>query len=136
MQQLYIKVIPAPDLATFVKYFGDTFDISSWEERESSNYVNGEYYRGFLNELQIKVSLADNSEFSSFTFWIVLGNYEEESMDLLESMADQMARKLTLAGYEVVRSIDIGQINGKVLRYVKNPKVPGDVQTVEGRSPC
>jgi hypothetical protein len=81
------------------------------EERESSNFAEGRYFRCFSVGLEVTVSVSDFSELRNWDFWL----YFEPEVDcridpqFLAGVSDCVARTLVTNGYEVLRSLNLGR---------------------------
>jgi hypothetical protein len=105
MAEIFVKGNKGESLQAFAERAGNSLGLSAIEARESSNYAGGEYFRSSALAMSIVFARSDGSEGKDLQFWIVLSLdaiwVDEESF--VESMADLVARKLTIAGEEVIR---------------------------------
>ena len=69
--------------------------MADFEERESSNYVDGHYFRHKTNDLEIKITFADDSDLDRYRFWLPISSPNETATD----MAHTYAKKLSAAGW-------------------------------------
>jgi len=120
---LLIKKTDSQSLDMFVATLPDVIGCQKWEERHSSNYVEERYFRCFVLGLEITVAIADDAEFKNYDFWLCLlpepgcGHHT----NLMDGIADCVARKLAQHGHEVVRSYDIGRSGSGGMVYRLNP---------------
>jgi hypothetical protein len=79
-----------------------------WEERESSNYIEERYYCCFVLGLRATASIADDdSDFPGYQFRLYLNpEFLRSDTAFLAELADCVARKLVVNGYEVLRPFD------------------------------
>lgn len=115
---IFVRVPENVDLHTFAKSAFAVFDLQHFEERESSNYVDGHYFMHRSHELQIKIAEADESNFDDYHFWIDV--FSTSNNEAAEDIAHKLARKLSQAGWQAfVPSANWGKASwdGKGMRY-------------------
>ena len=102
----------------FAETIFQTLKISTFLRRESSNYFDGEYFLGKALGFEIRIASADDNSFNDYQFWITFtSRVWIEDKSLFPNVADLVARYLTLEGYEVVRDLRCGRIEGPKLIY-------------------
>jgi len=103
--ELLIKGQTNQSLGDFVIVVSGILGCGPWEERESSNYPpEFRYFRCLALGLEITLSVSDDAEFSSYEFALFLQpELLQVDRAFLPGVADCIARKLVLAGYEVLR---------------------------------
>lgn len=118
---LFVKSEKPPDLASFARVVRDLIKATAFERRESSNYFGGEYYIGAAPGVEATITLADDSEFSTYQYWIII-SYENVSVAVCsDAPEDRLAKQLVLKGYDVVRALEFGKIGGGKVLYSLNP---------------
>src|SRR6476660_9968099 len=95
-------------LDEFIKALPSLIGCGPWEERESSNYPpENRYFRCFAVGLEILACVADDSEFGEYDFHLHLKpEFRRSDAEFLFELADGVARKLVVSGYEVLRPFD------------------------------
>jgi hypothetical protein len=117
--ELLIKKQNHQSLDDFVAVLSGILGCGPWEERESSNYPpEFRYFRCYALGMEITASIADKGEFSAFEFLLFLEpELLQRERAFLAGVADCIAKKLVLAGYEVLRPFDSSRVgNGGVYR--------------------
>ncbi len=117
----YMDLIGAWDeknnLDDFAKKFLALADISFIEERESSNYIDGRYFRGKVNDITFTVSLADLVDNEKFPFYVLIESYEVD-LDVLEAMIDGLIRNKAIpAGFKFARIFNFGKSDESFVDY-------------------
>jgi hypothetical protein len=109
-------------LDTFVADLSHTIGCSQWEQRQSSNYVEERYFRCFALGLEITAAIADDSEFQNYDFWLCIEPEVGRNADkvFLAGLAECVAWKLALHGYEILRPHDSRKGSGGLI-YRLNP---------------
>jgi hypothetical protein len=109
-------------LDSFVRDLEKSIGCLPWEERESSNYVEGRYFRGLSLGLEVTVAVADSNEFKNYDFWL----YFEPEIDcridqqFLAGLSDCVARRLVISDYEVFRPLNFGRLGNGGILYRRN----------------
>ena len=106
------------------------------EVRYSENY-GGEYVSGFALGFEVRVWGGDSAEFPDYGIALDLepqGGYIGINFESLAGLADLIARRLALAGYEVVREFGpyVGDPHAHYL--MKFPTAPVDADKLEIRT--
>lgn len=105
------------DLDVFATQFFAVVDATQIEERESSNYVDGRYFRGRVADVSFKVSWADLAGNEDLPFWIRIESDVPDSA-ILASMIDELIRsKAMLAGFHFARMLNYGTRNESRFDY-------------------
>ena len=96
---------------------------SPWEERESSSYPpEDRYFRCFALGLEIVASIADESEFTEYDFRIhMTPEFLRNDDAFLAELADCVARRLAVRGYQVLRPFDFSRSGKGGLCYRFDP---------------
>jgi hypothetical protein len=120
---------------------GRELGFSVITERESSNYKDGRYLSARCLGVGISVSLTDDDDLAEYPFHLSMkaDGYWVDEGDAFESIADLVARKLTLAGYSVARCPDFGRIGAAILYYsIKAGSTgnrPHEIEVLSANSP-
>jgi hypothetical protein len=123
---IYVKSRKGETLDTFAEQIFCLFNIRDYEMRDSSNYVEERYFRGNAFGIVLEIALADDTQFNDFDFWLTLEKDIKvwvPDKAFLESVADLIARLLTLDGYRVAIDPDCTQKDGPRLIYEINREV-------------
>ncbi|MBC3873383.1 hypothetical protein [Undibacterium flavidum] len=94
---IFVEASSELDLRSFSSQVFEIFGIADFEERESSHYVDGHYFRSKADDLQIKVTFTDDSDLDGYRFWLPISS-TNESIDAA-ALADTYAKKLSTAGW-------------------------------------
>ena len=118
MADVLIKKKKGETLAIFMSSLEERIGCNRWELHESSNYPGGEY---FLCEVLCQKVIAHTNDLEGldeFDFKIAFcrtGFCRND--EVLEGLADCVARRLASDGYEVVCSGNIGKIGAVGVKY-------------------
>jgi hypothetical protein len=102
----------------FAMKFFAVIDASQVEERESSNYVDGRYFRGSVGDVIFTVSLADLDGNEDLPFWIHVksGALDSESLD---SMINGIIHnKVMPGGFHFARMLNFGMRGERRVDYI------------------
>lgn len=80
----------------------DALSASRREERESSHYAEGRYFRAFIGDTEIKVSMGD-SDYDDLPLWIIFSSAESANADQLKHAGFKIARLEAFGKREEVR---------------------------------
>lgn len=125
---LFIKAPTAGDLSDVCKSLAAHLGIQEFLERESSNYIGGGYYAGSTLGVIIHLSLTDDLSIGRFPFHLTFrpDGFIVERSGGFDWLADIVARKLAMAGYEVIRSPDYELTSATFFKYTYNSGTKGD----------
>jgi hypothetical protein len=120
---LFVKKIGSQSLDSFVSEMSNQLGCGKFEERQSSNYVDERYFRRATLGIVVEIALADEPEFDSCDFWI---SFQPDSVHLedksfFDGLADCVARKLAICGWQVIRPLSFGRAGGGAILYRLNP---------------
>jgi hypothetical protein len=109
-------------LDIFVEALKTILGCASWEQRDSSNYIDNKYFLSSVFGLKVTVAIADDDEFGQFDFWMCIeAPMDTPNKEFLEGVADCVARKLSFNGYTVVCPFDMGRVGSGAMLYQPNP---------------
>jgi hypothetical protein len=104
-------------LDVFARQFLSVIDASQVEERESSNYADGRYFRGRVGDVSFTVALADFAGNEDLPFWVHIKS-DAPDLEALVSMIDELIRnKAIAAGFHFARMLNFGMRDGRRLDY-------------------
>lgn len=105
------------ELDAFAKQFLSVIGASQVEERESSNYVDGRYFRGAVGDISFTVSLADDDGNEDLPFRVCIKS-DIPDLEALVSMIDEIIRnKAMSAGFHFARMLNFGMRDERRLDY-------------------
>ena len=105
--ELLVRGKEGESLDLFVAGLPVLIGCGPWQERESSNYPEGRYYRCAVLGLGATASKSDDNEFSDYDFQLYFDpEFFRAETSFLAELADCVARKLVISGYQVVRPFD------------------------------
>src|SRR4051794_12645197 len=94
---------PTRSLAEVSRQIFSLLNLSVFEERESSHYVDGCYFVAHAANVAVKVYLADDEQMSDYRFAVVLTNQalRRDISHSIDAGSDPVASKLAMAGFDV-----------------------------------
>jgi hypothetical protein len=119
---LYIGSDNYEDLEAFASRLFALLDVPSFEVRNSDNYFGGTYVLAKSLRLGIRLSLADNSEFSDYNFFLTFSPPPEQwkaDRTSLDGLADLLARSLALEGFRIARPLGGDRVGEPKMFYRK-----------------
>ena len=116
---LLVKSANSQSLDAFVGELPILIGCDRWEERESSNYFQGRYFRCIVLGLEITAAAADNDEFKRWPLWLYFEPHEMRIDDPrgLDGVAECVAITLAMHSYDVIRPNDLGRRGTGATRY-------------------
>jgi hypothetical protein len=118
MADVLIKRRNGETLESFVSSLQARIGCNRWELRESSNYPDGQYFLCEALCQNITVHTNDLQGLDEFDFQMHFRRTGFSRKDeILEGLADCIARQLASEGYEVVYSDNIGKIGAVGVKY-------------------
>jgi len=120
--ELLINSTDGQSLDGFVASLPSLIGCDRWEQRESSNYVEGRYYRCVVFGVEITAAIADDAEFKEWHLRLHFKPHEMlvDDKRCLDGLAECVARTLVLHSYDVIRPNDIVRPGGGAIRYELN----------------
>lgn len=104
-------------LDTFARAFFAVISASQIEEHESSNYVDGRYFRGKVDDIVLTVSIADDEGNEDLPFRVHIKTDALE-LEALVSVIDEIIRnKAMLADFRFARLLNFGMRDQRRLDY-------------------
>ena len=104
---LFVRVEHAQDLESFSKKALALLNVPIKETRYSDNWPDGRYVLAEVLGLDIRLSLADDSDFPDYHFWITFEPQVGWGADLhcLDGLADVVAQHLAPHGMKIARPL-------------------------------
>jgi len=93
---IFIKASNTTDLSEFSARALQALGVLKYEERESSNYVDGRYFCSFGQDPELEICYADGALLSEYRFWLPIS----ANLASAETYAIQSATVLSRLGYE------------------------------------
>jgi len=123
---LFVKAQMRESLDAFVQRITKVLNLERVERRESSNYVEEEYFAAVVLSLTVTFARADESDLDGYDFWIQLRPSGVWIADraFVDGLADLVARRLTIAGDTVVRLPNAERKDGPKVFYSLNVSAP------------
>lgn len=107
----------ANDLAVLAHRVSQVMNNIEFEERESSNYVDGRYFSGHADRIRVIVALSDEPDHGDLPYWIALSSTELSEHDIV-AFADVTAKeKLIPNGFRVARFVSFGRLDEQRIDY-------------------
>ena len=103
---LYFDFPGEVDLSSAATTAFRALGIIEFEERESSNYVDDQYFAAQSGGVKYEISLSDDENAGDLRFWLTLETEEEAPVKSLE---DSVVDKLGQVGARVARVQDFGK---------------------------
>lgn len=97
------------DLDSFARAFFPTIEVSHFEERESSNYVEGRYYKGRNGTLNLTISLSDEDGHKDLPCWIHVTADMQTPEALAEVVKRTIGERVLPAGFRLAQMINLGR---------------------------
>ncbi len=95
----------ANDLAHLSRKVGEALGGLDLEERESSNYVDGRYFAGSIENIRIVLALSDETDHDDLPYWLALSSNEMPEVEII-AFADMISEeKLLPNGFCVSRFV-------------------------------
>jgi hypothetical protein len=116
---LFVKDQAKEGLEAFVGRMAALFGVASVVRRDSGNYIGDEYYVAEVLSLAITFARTDEMDLEGYEFWIHIrptGLWVPDH-SFTDSLADVLARRLTIAGESVVRLPNAEFAGGRKVFY-------------------
>jgi len=108
---------PAHSLSQFAHSVYEAFQVSDFEERESSNYVDGFYFTAVSGSRIFKVMRSNSETQLDLPYWLRVSS-NDGSMPLSNEEIDDIGKRLVRKGYKVARVANPGQKDEQRFDYV------------------
>ena len=117
----YVDLLGAIDqadsAATFANKLFSVLGVENQEARESSNYVDGQYFKGHKGNLSLTVSLSDEEGHEDRPYWIHVA-MEASDKESACDIVDRIIREKALpAGFRMARMINFGKRKEQRIDY-------------------
>jgi hypothetical protein len=113
VSEVFIRGEDSENLEAFALSLFSCLNVRFVEIRESSSYVNDTYIVGEALGMKVKLSLADDTEFTDYRYWLTFSapsGLSECGHGSLDGVAELVAGVLALEGLETARPLGGGRI--------------------------
>jgi hypothetical protein len=104
-------------LDAFAKTFFDAAGVGKFEERESSNYLEGRYFKGNDGDLFFTISLSDEEAHSDLPYWVQISSRAVEGDKLISMVNSLVSGRILPRGFRLSRIVNLGKRNERRLDY-------------------
>ena len=105
-----------PSLREFAEAFFGTVGIVNGQERESSNYVEGHYFKGTRDGAEFTISLSDEEGNEDLPVWVQVAH--DLDADALDDAVNRVVReRLLAAGFRAARMVNFGRRDEQRIDY-------------------
>ena len=108
VSEVFIRGDDSENLEAFALPLFSCLNVRFVEIRESSFYVNNTYIVGEALGMTVKLSLADDTEFTDYRYWLTFSapsGLSEGERGCLDGVAELVAGVLALEGLETARPL-------------------------------
>jgi hypothetical protein len=112
---IYIRASKDQPLEEFARLIFSRLGVARFEERESSNYVDGHYFRSIAHGLEVVIALADTQGLEEYRFRLTLTAEQSAGCDTsyMQDHAETLARLLSAHGWRCFVPDDVTTIKGE-----------------------
>ena len=113
--EIYIRASNDQPLEEFARRIFSRLGVAHFEERESSNYVEGHYFRSIALGLEVVIAMADTQGLEGYQFCITLTAEQSAGYDTsyLQDHAQTLARLLSAHGWRCFVPDDVTTMKGE-----------------------
>ena len=98
-----------PSLREFAEAFFDVIGVVDGQERESSNYAEGCYFKGSHDGAEFTLALSDDEDNEDLPFWVQITLNTTESARLEDAVSRLARERLIGAGFRVALMVNFGK---------------------------
>lgn len=117
----YVNLIGGLNDTNEIKSFAEAFfaaaGVTRYEGRESSNYVDEQYFVGSRNQMKFKIALSDDESHRNAPYWIQVSSNGFSSQALAVAVDDLVRSQLIPAGFRVYLVSNFGKRGEKLAAY-------------------
>lgn len=106
-----------PGLSEFAEAFFDAAGVVDGQERESSNYAEGRYFKGSHEGTEFTVSLSDEEGNEDLPFWVQVAASLGADGALEDAVSRVVRERLVAAGFRVARMVNFGKRGEQRIDY-------------------
>lgn len=117
----HVNLLCAPSETTSLREFAESFfnavGIVDGQERESSHYADGHYFKGSCVGAEFMVSLSDEDGNEDLPFWVQVAA-DVSGGGALEDVVNRVVKeRLLAAGFRVARMVNFGKRGEQRIDY-------------------
>jgi hypothetical protein len=109
----YVNLLCAHDQTPGLREFSEAFfkacGVVNGQERESSNYVGGVYFKGSRDGAEYTVSMSDEEGNVDLPVWVQVSADMEEDGALDNAVGQVVRARLLPEGFRVARMVNFGK---------------------------
>ena len=105
------------DFDSFAREFFLVIGVSEYGERESSNFVDGRYFKGTNNNLDFTISRSDEEEHADLPYWVQIAADMLTAEALVEVVDSIIRNKTVPAGFHFARMVNFGRRDEQRIDY-------------------
>lgn len=117
----YVNLLSAHTETTSLREFAEAFfnaaGILNGQERESSNYLGGRYFRGSNESAEFTVSLSDEEGNEDLPYWVHVAGHSSTDGALEQEVSLVVRERLIAAGFQVARMVNFGKRDEQRITY-------------------
>jgi hypothetical protein len=106
-----------PSLREFAEAFFDAAGIVDGQERESSNYVEGRYFKGSRDGAEFTVALSDEEGNEDLPVWVQVAAHLDADGALDDAVSRVVRERLLAAGFRMARMVNFGKRDEQRIDY-------------------
>jgi hypothetical protein len=99
------------DLSSLSRLIKQALGDIEFEERESSNYVDGRYFSGHIGSITVVLALSDETDHDDLTYWIAFKSDEVAEEELITLTDAIMKEKLLPLNFKIARFESFGRVD-------------------------
>ncbi len=119
---IYVNLLLSQDdgagLEVVAAKFFTSIGVTAYEERESSNYVDGRYLKGEIGGLSITVSLSDEADHADLPVWVQLASDAVDREALDDEVSSIIQTKVLPSGFKCARMLNFGRKDERRIDYL------------------
>lgn len=89
--------------------FFSAIGAETYEERESSNYVDGRYFKGTSGTTSATVSMAEEVDHADLPIWVQFIDDTVDEASLSQAVTSVIQTKLLPSGFKCARMLNFGR---------------------------
>lgn len=111
-------------LRNCAKILGQSLDRLSFEEHESENYVNGQFYRASADGLEFTLAYNNDESAETYRFWLnVAWTSQIAEADFIRGMKETLWQGISKPDLQIAHVIDFGKKSQKIVPFWGHAKI-------------
>lgn len=99
-------------LEAVAEFVYKTLGVARYQMRESSNYINGYYFKGMLGNTEVAVQFSDEADCEEMPYWISI--FDEAETDAhIKSLVDFFSKDVLPMDFRLVYVENMGYVDGE-----------------------